>query len=343
MKHTYLSQPTVLVTGGAGYIGSHVTRDLNSAGYRVIVVDDLSTGNRHAILSGEFREGDIADHDLISELIRRHQIASVFHFAAHIEVEESMRDPLKYYQNNSWKALELIQTSLKSGVRHFVFSSTAAVYGIPSIIPVNEDAPLSPINPYGRSKLITEMLLADVSRANPDFRYIALRYFNVAGADEQTRIGQEYRNPTHLITRTLKTALGIYPDLKIFGTDYDTPDGTAIRDYIHVDDLASAHLLAHQYLLSGGESRIFNCGYGKGFSVSQVVEAAKRITGKDFPVIKADRRPGDPPWLIADSSRLQQTLNWRPRHTDIDQIIESAWRWELHLQKEMRLDYQNSR
>jgi len=321
----------VLVTGGAGYIGSHVVRDLGARGYRPIVLDNLSSGKPGAVLAGELVRGDAADTELVGSLLRRHAIRSVMHFAAYIQVGESVEQPLKYYENNSCNCLRLLKACLENGVENFIFSSTAAVYGMPKKVPVNEKAPLLPINPYGSSKLVSEMLLRDTAAANPGFRYVALRYFNAAGADRQARIGQDYRQPTHLLTRALKTALGQFPCLEIFGTDYPTPDGTAIRDYIHVDDLAGAHMQALEFLKSEKKSRVFNCGYGIGHSVLDVVAAAKRITGVDFPVAPAGRRPGDPAALVADAKRIRSELGWAPEVPHLDEIVASAWNWENKL------------
>jgi len=325
------SGESILVTGGAGYIGSHVVRDLGERGFRPIVLDDLSSGRPEAVLYGELVRGDVADSALVGTLLRRHAIRSVLHFAAFIQVGESVAQPLTYYENNSFNCLRLIRTCLENAVENFIFSSTAAVYGMPEKVPVDETAPLQPINPYGGSKLVSEMLLRDTAAARPGFRYVALRYFNAAGADRQARIGQDYRQPTHLMTRALKTALGQFPRLEVFGTDYPTGDGTAIRDYIHVDDLAAAHLLALDYLKGGGESRAFNCGYGIGHSVLDVVAAAKRVTGIDFAVVPAARRPGDPAALVADASLIRRELGWAPEPPSIDEIVASAWAWEKKL------------
>jgi len=327
----------VLVTGGAGYIGSHVVRDLGGRGYRPIVFDNLSSGRAEAVLCGELIRADIADTELLNSVIRRYQIKSVMHFAAFIQVGESVSLPLNYYENNSFNCLRLLKCCLENGVENFIFSSSAAVYGMPERVPVDEEAALLPINPYGSSKLVSEMMLRDTAAANPGFRYAALRYFNAVGADRQGRLGQDYRQPTHLLTLALKTALGQFPLLKVFGTDYPTPDGTAIRDYIHVDDLASAHLLALEFLKAGGGSRAFNCGYGIGHSVLDVVAAAKRVTGSDFKVELSGRRPGDPAALIADPGLIRSELGWAPQYRDLDEIIATAWNWEIKLAAKNKL------
>jgi len=321
----------ILVTGGAGYIGSHVVRDLGEHGYRPIIYDNLSSGRAEAVLCGELIRGDLAETELLCSVIRKYDIKSVMHFAAFIQVNESVSLPLNYYENNSFNCLRLIKCCLENQVENFIFSSTAAVYGMPDKIPVDEKTPLLPINPYGSSKLVSEMMLADTAAANPGFRYVALRYFNAVGADKQSRLGQNYHRPTHLLTLALKTALGRYPGLQVFGTDYATPDGTAIRDYIHVDDLASAHLLALKFLKTEKQSRIFNCGYGRGYSVLEVIKAAKKVTGIDFKVELAGRRPGDPESLIADSSLIRRELGWTPQFQDLDEIISTAWNWEKKL------------
>jgi UDP-glucose 4-epimerase len=321
----------ILITGGAGYIGSHVVRDLGERGYRPIVFDNLSSGRAEAVLYGELIRGDIADTELLGSVIRRFAIRSVMHFAAFIVVSESVSEPLKYYENNSFNCLRLVRACLENGVENFIFSSTAAVYGMPARVPVDEKAALLPINPYGSSKLVSEMMLRDTAAANPGFRYAALRYFNVVGADRQNRLGQNYPQPTHLLTLALKTALGRFPSLQVFGTDYSTPDGTAIRDYIHVDDLASAHLLALEFLKTAKKNRIYNCGYGRGYSVLDIIGAVKRVTGIDFKVQFTGRRLGDPEALIADSSLIRRELGWTPQYQDLDEIISSAWNWEKKL------------
>lgn len=324
-------QTRVVVTGGAGYIGSHVVLALGEAGYDVLTYDNLSTGNRDAILSGELVVGDLADKDLLAKTLAEFNPDAVMHFAASIEVGESVTNPLKYYRNNSVNALNLLEALRVAGIGRMIFSSTAAVYGNPSQLPVTENAPLQPINPYGASKMMTERFLVDLSQANSDFRYVALRYFNVAGADPETRLGQDYSNPTHLITRALKTALGIFPKLQVFGTDYPTQDGTCIRDYIHVADLAQAHLDALRYLSNGAQSTIFNCGYGHGFSVRDVVAMAKEVTGIDFTVEETGRREGDPAELIAGCEKIRKELGWQPRFDDLEVILRTAWKWEEKL------------
>ena len=321
----------VMVTGGAGYIGSHVVLALGEAGYDVLTYDNLSTGNRDAILSGELVVGDLADKELLVKTLDEFSPAAVLHFAASIEVGESVTNPLKYYRNNSANALNLLEALRVAGVGQMIFSSTAAVYGNPTQLPVTEEAPLLPINPYGTSKMMTEHFLADLAQADADFRYVALRYFNVAGADPETRLGQDYANPTHLITRALKTALGVFPKLQVFGTDYPTVDGTCVRDYIHVSDLAQAHLDALSYLTAGRPSTIFNCGYGHGFSVNDVVAMAKKVTGIDFPVVETDRREGDPAELIAGCEKIRQELAWQPRFDELEIILRTDWDWEKKL------------
>ncbi len=317
----------VLLTGGAGYIGSHVVKALGEQGHTILTYDNLSTGSRRAILAGELVVGDLADVPHLEQTVREFGPDAVMHFAASIVVSESVRQPLAYYLNNSANTFRLLDVLIRNNVNRFIFSSTAAVYGMPETLPVTEDTPFSPINPYGTSKMLTELALRDVALAHPEFRYAAIRYFNVAGSDPCRRIGQSYRNPTHLITRALKTAAGGFERLEVFGIDYPTPDGTCIRDYIHVDDLAGAHLLALDYLRDG-RSDAFNCGYGHGYSVREVVEVARRVTGVDFPVVEATRREGDPAELVADSSRIKHVLGWQPRYDDLEYIIRTAWEWE---------------
>ena len=317
----------ILITGGAGYIGSHMVRTLSDKGHDIIVYDNLSTGHRDSVLAGRLVVADLADTVPLDKLLREEKFDAVVHFAAHIVVEESVKNPIKYYRNNFSNALNLIESCVKHKVNKFVFSSTAAVYGIPDRVPVSEDTILLPINPYGASKMMVEQALKDVSIAY-DLKYVALRYFNVAGSDPLSRIGQKYKNPTHLITLALKTALGQREYLNIFGADYDTPDGTCIRDYIHVDDLINAHILALDYLLSDRTSNVFNCGYGHGYSVKEVIDKVKKVTGVDFQVRETGRREGDPPVLTADSSRIKKELGWQPVYDDLEYIIKTAWEWE---------------
>jgi UDP-glucose 4-epimerase len=323
----------ILVTGGAGYIGSHVVKMLGEKGHDITVYDNLSTGHDWALLYGKLIRGDLADRGLLEKTVKELRPDAVIHFAASIQVEESVRKPLLYYRNNMANTLNLLESVADSGVKHFIYSSTAAVYGIPEKIPVDEGAPLKPINPYGASKVMIERVLEDVAHT-ADFTYVALRYFNVAGADPGGRIGQAYKEATHLITRALKTAKGESEKLLIYGTDYPTPDGTCIRDYIHVEDLAEAHLRALDYLRDEGRSDRMNCGYGHGFSVREVVDTAKKVTGVDFRVEETGRRAGDPPALIADSRLLRDRTGWQPRYDDLTFIIETAWEWELRLAKQ---------
>ena len=317
----------ILVTGGAGYIGSHAVKALGRAGHEICVFDNLSTGHEWAVLSAKLVKGDLKDRDTIDRVLEDFRPDAVMHFAAYIQVEESVREPLKYYQNNVANSLNLLEAMRANGIGNFIYSSTASVYGIPEKIPVQETAPMLPINPYGMTKVMIERVLADLT-ASADFRYVALRYFNVAGADSDGQLGQAYKEATHLITRALKTAHGEFAKLYVYGTDYPTPDGTCIRDYIHVDDLAEAHVKALDHLFASRQSAVMNCGYGSGFSVKEVVETAKRVTGVDFPVEETGRRAGDPPALVADSSKLMQTTGWKPKYNDLEYIIKTAWEWE---------------
>lgn len=321
----------VLVTGGCGYIGSHVVRQLSEAGLRVVVYDNLSTGFRDALLNGEeLIEADLADRDALEEAFRHYRFKTVLHFAAAIVAPESVAQPLKYYGNNSRNTLGLLDSCVRFGVEHFIFSSTAAVYGFPEGGAASEATPVAPINPYGTSKLVSEWMLRDVATAH-GLRYVALRYFNVAGADPQARMGQRTPEATHLIKIACQTALGQRSHTAIYGTDYPTPDGTGVRDYIHVEDLASAHLSALDYLGKGGESTVMNVGYGRGSSVREVLAVVKEVSGVDFSVVEAERRPGDPAALVARAERIGRLTDWRPRHNALKTIVADAWRWESKL------------
>ena len=322
---------SVLVTGGAGYIGSHMVWALIERGEDVVVVDNLSTGARGLVADGaHFVEGNAGDGALIARLIGAHNVDAAFHFAGSIVVPDSVAEPLAYYANNTVVARNLIAACVEGGVKNFIFSSTAAVYGEPAQSPVAEDAAKQPINPYGRSKLMTEWMLEDAARAH-DLRYVALRYFNVAGADPKGRSGQSTPRATHLIKRACQVALGRVPQLAIFGTDYPTPDGTGVRDYIHISDLVAAHALALDHLRRGGAPAIFNCGYGHGFSVREVVGAVERVTGRKLAVREEPRRPGDPPSIVADAARIKRELGWTPAHDDLDEIVRTAYAWESKL------------
>ncbi|MDP6288795.1 MAG: UDP-glucose 4-epimerase GalE [Arenicellales bacterium] len=324
----------ILVTGGAGYIGSHTSRQLIEAGYSVTVVDNLYSGHRWAIPDeATFIEGDVGDHPLMESVLKERKINAVVHFAGHIVVPESVSDPLKYYSNNALNSGRLIAACQEAGVEHFVFSSTAATYGAPQVTPIDEQVRTEPINPYGRTKLITEWMLEDIAHAanRSPFRYIALRYFNVAGASLDTTLGQATAEATHLIKVACEAATGQRESITIFGTDYETDDGTCIRDYIHVEDLAGAHLNALTWLLKGGDSQVLNCGYGHGYSVREVIETVKAVSGVDFEVVEGSRRAGDPPELIADSSRIRERLGWTPNLDNLEIICRTAWKWEQKL------------
>ena len=325
----------ILVTGGAGYIGSHVVKLLGKNGYEVLTYDNLSTGHRRAVLYGDLIKADLADKETLRKVFKEFKPDAVMHFAASIVVPESVKNPLKYYKNNVVNTINLLEAMEEFGVKNFIFSSSAAVYGIPEKIPISENAPLNPINPYGETKATVERILRDLANSRDNFRYVSLRYFNVAGADPKGKIGFAYPKSTHLIIKALKVAKGEIEKLEIYGTDYPTPDGTCIRDYIHVMDIAEAHLIALEYLLDGGESDVFNCGYGHGFSVKEVVETVKKVTGREFKVIEADRRPGDPPFLVADNSKIKKKLQWKPKYDDLEFIIKTAWDWEKKLKKKL--------
>ncbi len=322
----------VLVTGGAGYIGSHAVLALKDAGWPVAVIDNLSTGFEFAIPEGvPFYKGDIADADLLARIFADQGTRAIMHFAGSIIVPESVEQPLAYYENNTVKSRALIEAAVKGGVKHFIFSSTAATYGIPESSPITEESPKSPINPYGWSKLMTEQMLADASAAH-GFNFCALRYFNVAGADPQARSGQSTAGATHLIKVACEAATGKRDGVSVFGTDYDTPDGTGVRDYIHVSDLASAHVLALEALIDQPQrSLTMNCGYGKGFSVLEVLDAVDRVTNAKIARRMEPRRAGDPAELVSDPSRIRATVPWQPRHDDLGEIIAHALQWERRL------------
>ena len=319
---------TVLVSGGAGYIGSHMVLELLDRGESVVVLDNLSTGFWWAVPKEvPLIQGDVADQDLVARIIAEHGISEIAHFAAKIVVPESVADPLGYYLNNTVKTRALLESAVRGGVRRVIFSSTAAVYGEPPVSPVPEEIELNPINPYGRSKLMSEWMLADAAKAH-GLGYVVLRYFNVAGADPRGRSGQSSPNATHLIKVAGQAALGQRDGLEVFGTDYPTPDGTCVRDYIHVTDLARAHLAALDHLRGGGESLTLNCGYGRGYSVKQVVEVVKKVSGVDFPVTFSGRRAGDPAALVAKADRIRHELGWKPEHEDLEEIVRQALAWE---------------
>jgi UDP-glucose 4-epimerase len=321
----------VLVTGGCGYIGSHVVRQLAEAGYKVVVYDNLSTGFADALINGEkLVQGDLADTASLDALFAEFGFRTVLHFAAAIVAPESVADPLKYYANNTRNTLNLLQACVKHKVERFVFSSTAAVYGMPANGIASEESPTEPINPYGTSKLMSEWMLRDTAAAHP-MKYVALRYFNVAGADPQARMGQRTPEATHLIKVSCQAALGMRDKVCIYGTDYPTHDGTGIRDYIHIEDLASAHLYALDYLEKGGESTRINVGYGCGSSVREVVAMVKKVSGVDFTVVESERRPGDPAELVAKADNIRAVLGWSPKHADLETIVADAWRWESKL------------
>ncbi len=325
-----MTQSPILVTGGAGYIGSHVVRQLGERGEQVVVLDNLSTGFSEAVTHGELIVGDTADQSLVSEILRARGIRAVMHFAAHTIVPESVANPLKYYGNNTAATRNLLACCQSAGVTQFIFSSTAAVYGVPQDGIAREESPLSPINPYGTSKLMSEWMLRDLSAASP-LRHVILRYFNVAGCDPGGRIGQSTRNATLLVKVACEAAVGRRPHVAIYGTDYDTPDGTGVRDYIHVEDLADAHLRALDYLRDGGESAVLNCGYGHGYSVREVLDTVARINGAPLKILEEPRRPGDPPTLIAEAQRIRDILGWTPKHDNLETIVRTALAWERKL------------
>jgi UDP-glucose 4-epimerase len=327
-----MNKVPVLVTGGAGYIGSHAVLALKDAGWPVAVVDDLSNGSREVVPEGvPFYEGNVADRELVDRIFREQQIQAIMHFAGSIVVPESVEHPLKYYANNTLASHALISAAVEAGVKHILFSSTAATYGVPERVPISEEDPKEPINPYGASKLMTERMLADASAAYP-FNYGALRYFNVAGADPAGRTGQIGKGATHLIKVAAEAAVGKRDHIDVYGTDYPTADGTCVRDYIHVSDLAAAHVAALEWLVEhSGENLVMNCGYGKGLSVLEVLDAVDRHTNSPLKRVMADRRAGDPPELVAGNARLLATLAWRPQYADIDVIVRDALEWERKL------------
>jgi UDP-glucose 4-epimerase len=317
---------TVLITGGAGYIGSHILKRLLERGMRPIVLDNLQTGHREAVIGGTFIQGDIDDERILQEIFVAHEIDSVIHMAADCLVGDSMRDPLKYFNNNVSKGLNLLRAMLKHKVNKMVFSSSAAVYGNPPRVPIEEESPPAPINPYGETKLIFEKIL-DSCKGAHGLQYISLRYFNAAGADPDGLIGEDHDPETHLIPTVLRALLRKGRKVPIYGTDYNTPDGTCIRDYIHIVDIAEAHILALEALHAGEGSDIFNLGNGKGFSVKQIIQAVSKVTGRTIPIIETHRRPGDPPILIASSEKIGRRLGWSPRYEKLEEIIDTAWRW----------------
>ncbi|MGC8522360.1 MAG: UDP-glucose 4-epimerase GalE [Steroidobacteraceae bacterium] len=325
MKHS-----SILVTGGAGYIGSHVVLQLRARGERVVVLDDLSRGFRQAVLDTPLVIGKVGDRDTVRKVLQEHQVDTVMHFAAYTIVPESVSEPLKYYGNNTCSTRSLLESCLESGVQHFVFSSTAAVYGIPAGGLAAEDTPTAPINPYGTSKLMSEWMLRDVSAAST-LKHVALRYFNVAGSDSQGRVGQATPKATLLVKVACEHVVGKRPQVAIYGTDYATPDGTGVRDYIHVEDLATAHLDALDYLRNGGASTVLNVGYGHGYSVREVLQSVERVSGKRLSIREEPRRPGDPPALVARAERIRRELGWKPRLDDLDTIVRTALAWEQRL------------
>ncbi len=322
----------ILITGGAGYIGSHINKTMNKAGYETLIVDNLINGYEEAIQWGFFEEADLKDYKTLTKIFQQNDIEGVIHCAAFISVAESVKNPVMYLKNNYQNTLNLIRVMKENKVDKFIFSSTAALYGIPETIPIKENTPLKPINPYGQSKLLVEkMLKREADEAN--IKYTSLRYFNAAGADPETQIGENHQPETHLIPLVLDTAIGKRTTISIFGDDYDTPDGTCIRDYIHVCDLAQAHLLAYKYLEENNESKIYNLGNGEGFSVKEVIETCKKVTKAPIPTLIESRREGDPARLVADSTKIKEELKWKPKYPKLEQIVETAWKWHQKLNK----------
>lgn len=320
----------ILIVGGAGYIGSHLNKEINKRGYETVIFDNLSYGHEEFVKWGTFERGDLGNIDDIKSILNKYPIEAVMHFAAFTYVGESVKDPQKYYLNNVKNTLNLLQAMLEENVKQFIFSSTCATYGNPVEIPITENHPQNPINPYGRGKLIVEQILKDYSAAY-GLNYASLRYFNAAGADPDGDVGELHDPETHLIPLILDVAAGKRENVKIFGTDYDTPDGTCIRDYIHVTDLADAHILALKYLQDNQESDVFNLGNGNGFSVKEVIETAREITGNEIKAVEAERRQGDPPILIGSSHKAKEVLKWKPKYGDLSQIVETAWNWHKKL------------
>lgn len=332
-----MNNKTILVTGGAGYIGSHVVKQLGARGESVVVLDNLSTGFADAVLYGELVVGDTGDRQLVLQLLRDHGIGTVMHFAAHTVVPESVSDPLKYYRNNTANTLSLLECCQQAGVDHFIFSSTAAVYGIPEGGIAHEHTPTAPINPYGMSKLMSESMLRDTAAASK-LRHVTLRYFNVAGSDPEGRIGQSTAQATLLLKVACEAAVGIRPHVAVYGVDYPTADGTGVRDYIHVEDLADAHIKALDYLRSGGESTTLNCGYGHGYSVREVLRIVEEVNGASLKIREEPRRAGDPPTLIANAEQIRTTLGWTPRFDDLREIVRTSLAWERTLSARKKLE-----
>jgi len=321
-----MSPKRILVTGGAGYIGSHTVKELLARGYETVTLDNLSTGYRELVRGGEFIEADLRDFDAVRRALSKYSVDAVIHFAASCYVGESVREPMKYYENNVLSGLNLLAAMVEQKVRKIIFSSTAAVYGNPIEVPITEDHPQLPINPYGQTKSLFEDILKSHDRIH-GLRCISLRYFNAAGCDPDGEIGEKHDPETHLVPLVLAAALGRRPELQIFGADYDTPDGTCVRDYIHVSDLADAHILCLEHLLDGGPGNAYNLGAGKGYSVRQIIEAAERVTGRAAPHIDSARRAGDPPELVASAEKIKADLGWSPKHSSIDEILTTAWNW----------------
>jgi len=319
----------ILVVGGAGYIGSHMVKALLDHGARVVTLDDLSRGNSDLLPGGEFRKGDLGNLQILEDIFSQNNVDAVMHFAAHSIVPESMKYPLKYYENNVAKTIILLQAMAQHGIKYFIFSSSAAVYGEPSTVPIKETHACQPINPYGMGKRMIEQVLKD-SDATYGLKYVSLRYFNAAGADNSGMIGERHSPETHLIPLVLKAALGEIDQIKIFGTDYPTPDGTCIRDYIHVSDLIQAHLLALEMLLGGGESAVYNLGNCRGYSVRDVINTGQLVTGRHIPIVEGERRPGDPAVLVANSDKIRSELGWEPMYGDLEDMVRTAWIWHQY-------------